>query len=68
VSVKIRRRKAGEDEFYQVRLELVQVNIERTIETEGGGDGRDDLSNDAVEVLEAGGLDAEVLAADVVDG
>jgi len=29
----------------QVRLEFVEINVERTIETEGGGDGRNDFVN-----------------------
>ena len=52
----------------QIRLELVQVDVERTVEPERGRDRRDDLRNDAVQVLEARRLDAEVLAANVVDG
>ena len=52
----------------QVGLELVQVDIERTIETQGSGDGGDNLGNQAVQVLVAGALDSEVTAADVVDG
>ena len=52
----------------QVGLELVQVDVERTIETQGSGDGGDNLGNQAVQVLVAGALDSEVTAADVVDG
>ena len=37
-------------------------------EAKTGGDGRDDLRDDAVKVREAGASNAEVLAADVVDG
>ena len=52
----------------QVGLELVQVDVERTIETQGSGDGGDNLGNQAVQVLVAGALNSEVTAADVVDG
>lgn len=52
----------------QVRLELVQVDIEGAVETEGRGDGRDNLRNQAVEVLEAGAGDVQVSAADIVHG
>lgn len=52
----------------QVSLELVQVDVERAIETQRGGDGGDDLSNQTVEVFVAGALNAQVAAADVVDG
>ena len=43
-------------EGLQVGLELVQVDVEGTIESEGSSDGRDDLGNKAVEVGEAGGF------------
>lgn len=52
----------------QVGLELVEIDVEGTVETEGSGDGRDNLGDQAVEVLVARALDAEVAAADVVDG
>jgi len=52
----------------QVGLELVDVNVELTLEAERGGEAGDDLSDDAVEVLVRGALDAEVLLADVIDG
>jgi len=51
----------------QVDLELVQVDVEGSIESEGSGDRGNDLSDDSVQVLEPRGLDTEVLAADVVD-
>jgi len=49
-------------------LELVQINVERTVETEGRGDGRDDLSDEAVEVREAGRNDTKLLLADIING
>lgn len=52
----------------QVGLELVQVDVERAVETERGGDGGDDLGDQAVEVIVAGTLNAQVAAADVVNG
>ena len=51
----------------QVGLELVQVDVERAVETERSRDRRDDLSDEAVQVGEAGLRNAEVLLADVVD-
>jgi hypothetical protein len=51
----------------QVGLELVQVDIEGPVESERGGNGRDDLSDKSVEVGVGGGLDAEVSSADLVD-
>ena len=50
----------------QVGLELVQVDVERTIETKRGRDRRDNLSNETVQVSEAGGGDAQSLLANVV--
>jgi hypothetical protein len=52
----------------QVGLELVEINVERAVETERGSDGRDNLSDQAVEVLVAGALNVEVATANVVDG
>ena len=54
-------------EGHQVGLELVQVDVQGTVETEGGGDRRDDLGNQTVEVGEAWGGNSQVLLADVVD-
>lgn len=69
----------------QVGLELVEVDVQGTIEAERGSDGRDDcsgcqlrtpafkrdkhtLGDETVQVLVVGALNAEVPAADVVDG
>lgn len=52
----------------QVGLELIQVDVEGAIKTERSGDGRNNLSDEAVQVLVAGALNSEVAAADVVDG
>lgn len=52
----------------QVGLELVQVDVEGTVEAQGRGDRADDLGNQAVEVLVARARDVEVATADVVDG
>lgn len=52
----------------QVGLELVQVDVQGAVEAERGSDGGDDLSDQAVQVLVAGALNAEVATADVVDG
>jgi hypothetical protein len=52
---------------HQVGLELVQVDVERTIETEGCGDRRYDLGNEPVQVGVRRRSNAEVAAADLVD-
>lgn len=51
----------------QVSLELVQIDVEGTIESQGAGDGGDDLGDQSVEVGERWRLDTEVSSADVVD-
>ena len=52
----------------QVSLELGNINIEGTIESEGGSQGRDDLGDQSVQVGVGGSLDIEVSSADIVDG
>ena len=52
----------------QVGLELSKINIESSIESKRGSDGRDDLSNEPVEVGVGGSLDVQVTATDVIDG
>lgn len=54
--------------WHQVGLELVQIDVERSVEAERSGDGGDDLSDETVQVLVVGTLDAQVAAANVVDG
>lgn len=41
----------------QVRLEFVEIDVEGTIESQTRRDGADHLSNETVQVLEAGSLD-----------
>lgn len=52
---------------HKVGLELVQINVERTIESQRRGDGADDLGNEAVEVLVVGPGNIQAATADVVD-
>lgn len=52
---------------HQVSLELVQVDVEGTIESEGGSNRADDLGDQAVEVFVAGAGNVEVATANVVD-
>ena len=51
----------------QVGLELVQVDIQCTIEPQARGNGADDLSNEAVEVVIVGAGNVEAATADVID-
>merc|ERR1719261_457338 len=52
----------------EVGLELSNVDVECTIEAEGGSQGGDNLGDEAVEVGVGGALNVEGTAADVVDG
>jgi hypothetical protein len=52
---------------HQVGLEFVQIDVKGTVETKRGGDGADDLSDQAVQVLIAGAGNVQVTTANVVD-
>jgi len=52
----------------EVGLELSDVDVEGTVETEGGSEGGDNLSDEAVKVGVGRALNVEGTAADVVDG
>jgi len=51
----------------EVSLELVDVNVELAFEAERGSQAGNNLSNNSVEVLVGGALNAEVLLADIID-
>ena len=53
---------------HQVGLELSDIDVEGTIETEGCGQGRDDLGDQAIQVGVGGALDIEVSSADIIEG
>jgi len=52
----------------EVSLELGDINVEGTVESEGGGEGGDNLGDESVQVGVGGSLDVEVSSADIVDG
>lgn len=52
----------------QVRLELGQIDIQGTVETETGGNGTDDLSNQTVQVLITRAGNIQLTMANVIDG
>jgi len=54
--------------WHQVGLELSDIDVEGTIESEGGGQGGDDLGDESVEIGVGGSLNVEVSSADVIDG
>lgn len=54
--------------WHQVCLELRDVNIQGTVETERRSERRDDLSDEAVQVRVRGALNVQVAAANIVEG
>jgi len=54
--------------WHQVSLELGDINVECTIESEGGSQGGDNLGDESVEVGVGWSLDVEVSSADVING
>ena len=52
----------------QIGLELIQIHVEGAVKTEGGGDGGDDLGNEAVEVGVGGSLDVKTGPTNVING
>ena len=52
----------------QVGLELGDIDVEGTIESEGGSEGGDNLSDESVQVGVGWSLDIEVSSADIIDG
>jgi len=53
---------------YEVGLELGNINVKGTIESEGGSQRGDNLGDESVKVGVGGSLDIEVSSADVIDG
>merc|ERR1711981_914005 len=53
---------------HEVGLELGDIDVEGTVESEGGSKGGDDLGDQSVEVGVGGSLDVEGSPADIVDG
>ena len=54
--------------WHQVGLELSNINVQSTIESEGCSEGGDDLSDESVQVGVGWSLDIEVSSADIVNG
>lgn len=52
----------------KIGLELVQIDVQGTIETQRSGDGGDDLGDQPVQVGETGRHNTEFRLADVVNG
>jgi hypothetical protein len=54
--------------WHQVGLELSDIDVKGTVESEGGSEGGDNLSNESVQVGVGWSLDIEVSSADIIDG
>ena len=54
--------------WHQVGLELSNIDIEGTVESEGGSQRGDNLGNESVQVGVGWSLDIEVSSADIIDG
>jgi len=52
---------------HQVGLEFSDINVEGTIETQGGGQGGDDLRDETIQVGVGGAFDIEVATADIIE-
>ena len=52
----------------QVGLDLGNIDVKGTIESEGSSQGGDNLSDEAVQVGVGWSLDIEVSSADIIDG
>ncbi len=51
----------------QVRLELIEIDVEGAVESQRGRDGGDDLGDETIEIGVRGPADVQVGPADVVD-
>jgi hypothetical protein len=52
---------------HKVSLELIEIDVQGTIETERGGNAGDNLCNESVQVDERWSRDIEFTSADIVD-
>ena len=52
---------------HQVGLELVEVDVECAVEAKRSGDGRDDLRNQAVQILVARSLNSQIASTDIIN-
>ena len=54
--------------WHEVGLELGDIDVKGTVESEGGSERGDNLGDDSVEVSVGWSLNVEVSSADIVDG
>ena len=53
---------------HKIRLELGDIDVKGTVESEGSSQGRDDLGNESVKIRVRGSLNIQGASADIVDG
>ena len=53
--------------WHQVGLEFVQVDVQGTVKPQAGSNRRNNLGNQAVQVLIIGSWNVEITTADVID-
>jgi hypothetical protein len=53
--------------WHEIGLELSDINVEGTIESEGGSKGGDNLGDESVQVSVGGSFDVKSSSADIVD-
>jgi hypothetical protein len=51
----------------QIRLELVKINVQRAIESQTRSNRRNNLSDQAIQMLKRGSRNIEVTTADIID-
>ena len=54
--------------WHQVSLELSDINVECTIESEGSSQGGDSLGNESVQVGVGWSFNVQISSADIIDG
>jgi hypothetical protein len=52
----------------EVGLEFSDINVQGSVESEGGSEGGDNLGNKSVQVSVSGSFDVQLSSADVIDG
>lgn len=52
----------------KIGLELIQINVESSVESQARGNGRHDLSDESIEMGIVGSRNVEIAAADIVNG
>jgi hypothetical protein len=52
----------------KIGLEFSDINVQGSVESEGGSEGRDNLGDESVQVSVSGSFDVQLSSADIVDG